>query len=215
MLEPSVAIEDQLARLSRRSEPSVVIGEPLALLSIMKHFHDKGFTLSGHIQRELLSNQGPGFEDVLVFVLTKLLQQEGYDLKVLFKFFEIPQWASSKAQIVARSASGTFEAFRDHQLVEPTTEVVFHADTPADVKNWLEHGEAPWCRPGAKMGPDLLTRVRLDDERVLLLVIQAKCHLSGNSRTITAHYTADAINKVTPSYYFVRDHVNNHSLRRL
>ena len=52
------------------------------------------------------------------------------------------------------------------------------------------------------MGPDLLTRVRLDDERVLLLVIHAQSHFSGNANTVTARYTADGIRKVTPDKFF-------------
>jgi hypothetical protein len=187
------------------SEPLVTIGEPLALLGITNYLQSKGLTLFSHIQRELSSNQGGGFEEVLVFAITELFQGQ-HDLKFAFHFLETPSWACSKVQIVARSASGTFEAFKGDQLRKPLMEVVFYASTFEDVKDWLEFGGAPWCRPGPSMGPDLLTRVKLDDEKVLLLVIQAKCHLSGNTSgkfdTLTARHTARAIRSVTPGNFF-------------
>ena len=172
----------------------------------MHYFDSRNLTLFTWIQRELDSNPGAGFEATLVFVMTSLFQGIS-TLGSSFIFWEKPLWADLPAQIVARSASGTFENFTVHGFKAPLAGVVYYAETPADVQDWLEHGQAPWCRPKSSMGPDLLTRVKLDDDKVLLLVVQAKCHLSGNpsGTTITADKTADAIRSVTPRQFFPRE----------
>jgi hypothetical protein len=102
---------------------------------------------------------------------------------------------------MARSADGSFREFGDQQLRTPES-VVCYANTAAKVTHWLEHGEAPWCRPGQNMGPDLLTWVRFGDGSVRLLVIQAKSHRAGNNTTVAATATALAIRQVTPRLFY-------------
>lgn len=52
------------------------------------------------------------------------------------------------------------------------------------------------------MGPDLMTWLRLDDGKYLLLIIQAKCHFSGNKDTVTADVAAKAIRSLIPDNFF-------------
>jgi hypothetical protein len=84
----------------------------------------------------------------------------------------------------------------------PSNGVTFFASSPNDVKRWLQDGEAGWCVPSRAMGPDLITRVRLEDGRILLLTIQVKCWFSGNKETLNASTTTEAIRSLIPSNYF-------------
>ncbi|CAG8719929.1 11572_t:CDS:2, partial [Acaulospora colombiana] len=80
--------------------------------------------------------------------------------------------------------------------------VSLSAKGPQEVKKWIENGNAGWCIPGESMGPDLMTWLHLSNGKYLLLVIQAKCHFSGNKDTITAEATADAIRSLIPDKFF-------------
>jgi hypothetical protein len=147
--EEDPLVENGLARLiwTRGNKLSVRIEEPLALLGVLKHLESKQLALRSDIWRAFQSDEGTAFKDTLVFAMTKLFQKDS-ELGTIFNFWKRPQWACSNAQILARSASGAFEKFGDGQLRAPSMQIVFHANTPAEVRHWLEHGEAPWCFPG-------------------------------------------------------------------
>lgn len=115
----------------------------------------------------------------------------------------VPGWANYKAQIVARS-SNEFVDFDiiTEQTDSPGTGIAINAQGVDKVKSWLERGEAGWCLPGDLMGPDLMAQVRLENGDIILLVIQAKCHMFGNIETTTGEVTADAILLLIPSTWF-------------
>jgi hypothetical protein len=186
------------ARLKR-----VSVEEPLALIGILRYLEDNFHTLEGNVTTHLRSNnQGMALEEAVLLTLTKLLQNQGA-LKEIFAFHgESPPWADQPGQIVARSSSGDFEAF---SIVTPSTSssiIAFSAKTPADVTRWLKSSDKGWCIPCNAMGPDLITRVRLNDGKILVLVIQAKCYTTGNVDTIEAGVAAKAVGACDPSRYF-------------
>ncbi|CCA77472.1 hypothetical protein PIIN_11449 [Serendipita indica DSM 11827] len=79
------------------------------------------------------------------------------------------------------------------------------AKDPEGVIKWLTSDSlAAWCIPGHKMGPDLLTRVKLSNGSTVLIVVQAKCWEieSSERRFLPADATAHAILSVTPSTWF-------------
>lgn len=194
-------VEYGLARFIEKDKATVE--EPLALISIVRYFERNHRTLSGNIWNRFKDDKGTAFEELTLLAITKLLQG-GRPLGEVFEFHpSISPWAGRTAQVVARTSDG-FENFTivNDQLFPPSRGIAFYAEGPKDVKQWLESGEAGWCRPGPSMGPDLMVRLRLDDKEVILLVIQAKCYFSGNKETLTASVTAKAIRSLIPRNFF-------------
>ena len=186
------------------TDQKITVEEPLALISIMRHFESKFYSLEASVRYGygLQDNKGTAFEDTVLLVLTRLLQNER-ELRHIFQFHGVsPSWARCKAQIVARKSSGDYEAFAIDRPFIPTATFAFSAQSAQDVEHWLRSGEAGWCIPGNLMGPDLMARLRLSDGRILLLVIKAKCHSSGNIDTVCADVTAHAIRSLIPANFF-------------
>jgi len=190
--------------LARFIGDNVAVEEPLALVSIVRYFESRHLTLSGNIRKRLQDDKGTAFEELVLLAVTKLLR-DGQRLKDVFKFHnQTPSWARCTAQIVTRTSSGDFEEFDivDGRPLLPSRGVAFYAKGPDDVKRWLESGQTGWCLPGTLMGPDLMAWLRLSNGKALLLVIQAKCHFTGNKDTLSAENTADAIQSLIPSTFF-------------
>jgi hypothetical protein len=188
----------------RDDKPMVRIEEPLAIISIIRWLERQGRTLYEYIRSNVHHDKGSGFESVVLIALTKLLQNPT-KLGRIFKFHgSTPDWASLPARIVARSPTGVFVPFDilNGTPLFPSNGVTFFANSPNDVRRWLQDGEAGWCVPSRAMGPDLITRVQLDDGRILLLTIQVKCWFSGNKETLKASTTTEAIRSLIPSNYF-------------
>jgi len=86
--------------------------------------------------------------------------------------------------------------------VLPSAGIAYYAPDPQDVERWIKSMHTGWCIPGKNMGPDLMAWILLNDGRLLLVIFQAKCHLSGNLHTLTADVTADAIRSLIPKRFF-------------
>ncbi|KAH9964718.1 hypothetical protein BGW80DRAFT_1347450 [Lactifluus volemus] len=196
-------VEHGLARFIDRGMEKLDVTEPIALMSALRHFETQGVTLEGHVEGDLQSDKGLGFEEAVLVSCTKLFRQ-GARLDQVFKFHgETPEWAHQMASIVVRLDDGTFEGFdisNENPVVPPG--VAFFAQNPEDVERWMKSMHTGWCVPGTLMGPDLMTWLRLNDGRFLLVLFQAKCHLSGNIDTIAAEETASAIRTLCPANYF-------------
>lgn len=194
---------------STYNDPNPVIQEPLALVGIMRYFESREYTVAAHIEAGLKFNKGNGFENLILVAITRLLRGGDHRLKDIFQFHgEPPEWAHETAQIVVQTTSGSYSPF-DIIVQEPMLPSSAHtveAEKPGDVQRWLQHGGAGWCIPGRYMGPDLMTWVRLHTGKILLLVVQAKCHLTGNitssAASLPADVTADAIRSLTPDEFF-------------
>lgn len=188
--------------LARFKGKRVTIEEPLALVSIMRFFGSRNTTLEGNIRARLQDNKGKAFEEAVLLAITTLLQNKR-PLKDVFRFHGVvPSWARRTAQLVAQGPRGSFRAFdiAAHQPMTPSDGVAFCAENPEDLKQWImgQH-EAGWCVPGERMGPGIMTWLELDGGKHLLLMVQVKCHLSGNQDTLSAKVTADA---VLPARFF-------------
>ena len=193
--------------LKKGSEHEVAVEEPLAIISIIQYFRSKGHTLEGSIRDRLQDKQGMALEEAVLLALTRLLQGKRM-LKSIFEFCRpSPPWARCEAQIVARGTSGKFQPFSIDDPSSISSALACNAQTMEDVAHWLREGKEAWCIPGNLMGPDLMARVKLDNGKFLLLVIQGKCHTTG-SEHLRATVAADAIRSLDPSRYFwsvVRD----------
>jgi hypothetical protein len=196
-------VEYGVARFVGATSVKVSVDEPLALVGILHYLEDNFHTLEGNVTTHLRSNnQGMALEEVVLLALTRLLQNQGA-LKEIFAFHgQPPPWADQPAQIVARSSSGEFEAFSIVTPSTPSSIIAFSAKTPADVTRWLKSSDKGWCIPCNAMGPDLITRVRLNDGKILVLVIQAKGYTTGNVDTISAGVAPGALESLDPSRYF-------------
>jgi len=197
-------VEYGLGRFIRKKAVEVAIEEPLALVSIVRYFEKQHLSLDRNIWRRLQDDKGTAFEELLLLAVTRLLR-DGRCLKDIFQFHPTtPDWASETARIVTRNSSGDLEHFSivDAQPLASSYGISFYAKNPEDVKLWLERGEAGWCLPGTRMGPDLMARLQLSNGRIVLLAIQAKCFFTGNKETLTAVVTAKAIRSLIPSKFF-------------
>jgi len=201
--EQESLVEYGVARFVHEGEKSrVAVEEPLALISIMRYFERNSRTLEGHVRRCLQDAQGMALEEAVLLALTRLLQNQR-SLSSIFNFYgESPSWASQSAQIVARNSSSNFEAFAIDGPRAIASRFAFTAKDPEDVQCWLESGQAAWCIPGFKMGPDVMARLRLDDGALLLLVIQAKCRTTGNTNSMYPGVSADAIRSLIPHRFY-------------
>ncbi|KAG8845013.1 hypothetical protein FRB91_002127 [Serendipita sp. 411] len=194
-------VEYGLARFI--DEEDFCIDEPLALVSIVRHFESNGFTRVGNLRRNLQVDLGGTFEDITLYAITRLLR----DWKPLNKVFlfhdETSVLASKRGRVVARTSSGKFLPFDiiSEQPVVPSGGIATSASNPSEVKDWIEHGTTGWCLPGIYMGPDLLTWIQLEDGRLVLLAIQAKCYLSAGKH-LSGPVTASALHTINPRFYY-------------
>ena len=174
---------------------TTTIEEPLALMGITQYFASSGYSLESHVRKLSRDNQGTALEEAVILGMTRLLQNKR-SLGSFLTFYKKSPWGALTAQIVAPNSSGGYDDFRVDGLF---SNPAFKAKRPEDVKNWLERRKEVYCIPGNRMGPDLITRVRLSDGEVVLLFIQAKCHLSGNNETSVS---AGAIRSLVPGRFF-------------
>ena len=183
----------------------VTVAEPLVLMGIFHYFTKSNLPLDADIRDRLPVNRGEAFEETLLLSYTSLFRS-GARLDEIFDFHdETLDWARQKAFIVARDSRGAFHRFDiiTSDPIVPSTGVSSVATEPADVEAWMRNVPTGWCLPGNRMGPDLMAWLQLADGKMLLLLIQAKCYLSGNKdRTLKAGVVADAIRSLTPKCFY-------------
>ena len=180
--------------------PDIIIEEPLALMSISRYFDKEGYTPDNFIRDRVQVDQGLAFEEAVLLACTRLFRG-GARLDQVFRFHgETPPWAHQSASIVMRASDGTLKDFDipNGEPVVPSNGIAFFANDPNDMKKWIQWMHTGWCLPGPNMGPDLMAWLRLNDGRLLLLLLQAKCHLTGNLNTVTA----EAIRSLIPKEAF-------------
>lgn len=122
----------------------------------------------------------------------------------VFQFHgETPAWACQSVSIVTQM-NGKIQVFDipNGDPVVPSAGIAFYAKDPKDAEDWIRSMRVGWCIPGNNMGPDLMAWLRLNDGRLLLLLIQAKCYLTGNIDTVDAAVTAEAIRLLTPGRFY-------------
>lgn len=195
-------VECGLARFMGEG-PNVIVEEPMALMSILRYFQKEGLTLDDDIRERMQYAKGHAFEEAVLLSCTRLFRR-GARLDQVFQFRgETPAWARQSASIVTRMDGETkvFDIPNGDPVV-PSAGIAFYAKDPKDVENWIKSMRAGWCLPGNNMGPDLMAWLRLDDGRLLLLLIQAKCYLTGNIDTVAAEVTAKAIRSLIPGRFF-------------
>ena len=200
----SKLVELGVARFTSGNDTAVTIEEPVALIAVLRRFET---SLKRNVATAIAStipvSQGEGFEQAVLLSLT-INFRKNRTLSDVFKFYgEIPAWAKLNARIVRRGQT----EFEDGDIItgralDPSAGSSFYAENPHDVKDWLVSKLNTWCRLGPLMGPDLITRLQLEDGRKILLLIQAKCYLTGNKDTIPANVTAKAITSITPSRFY-------------
>lgn len=200
--EGKVLVESGLARFIGEGD-KVVVEEPMALVSIGCHFETQGFVLERAIRAHLQSEKGLAFEEAVLLSCTRLFRR-GARLDDVFEFHgNTPAWARQAAWIVTQG-SGKIEVFDivNWEPDVPSGGIAYYAKDPKDVQGWIESMSTGWCLPGVLMGPDLMAWLRLNDGRLLLLLIQAKCYLEENIDTIEAEVTAKAIRSLNPDGFY-------------
>jgi hypothetical protein len=202
-----VLVESGVARFAdERTDPDVLVEEPIALISILRHFGQAGRIAHDIVGDTLEDNQGAAFQEAVLLGLTRIFRN-GRRLDEAFKFQgETPDWARQSALIVTKN-NGTLEEFdidiaSAHPAV-PSVGIAVYANSPKDIENWFKSMRPGWCLPSKYMGPDLMAWLRLADGKLLLLLLQAKCYLSGNKDgTLSAAVTAHAIGSLDYKKFF-------------
>ncbi|CCA75362.1 hypothetical protein PIIN_09346 [Serendipita indica DSM 11827] len=187
----------------KHPKSSIIIDEPLALVSICHRLIEKRF-LPSFVWNRMESENGKGPEGLTLVALIRLFQNE-INLGYLFNFAKDPsQWFLLKAQIISKTAKGYIEY--QGTLHEVDRQVPpFRAQNPDDVTNWLTSNSSPaWCIPDPMMGPDLMTRVKLSNGDIVLVVVWVKYWEFGASKdeSLQAEDTATVIRSLTPSEWF-------------
>jgi hypothetical protein len=184
----------------------VTVAEPLALTSIFHYFKRVNLPMESDIRNRMDTAQGLAFEEALLVSYTTLFRN-GARLDEVFTFHgPTPTWARQKAIIVASDTRGVLHPFDiiTSDPIVPSTGVSLIATDPKEVEAWLKNVPTGWCLPGKLMGPDLMAWLLLEDGKLLLLLIQGKCFISGNKDgTLKASVIADAIRSLTPSNFYV------------
>ena len=193
----SALVEYGIARFVDEND-QVKIEEPLVLVAISRFFestHPIYQTVKTHLQHD----PGKAFEAMVLLTMTQLFENPTKLSDVLAFHGDIPSWADLRARIVIRGPSGGYLPFSYH----PESMVAHSGKDPEAVLCWLENSPAGWCCPGNMMGPDLMVRLRLEDGKILLVVIQVKCRSSGNrDGSLSAGVTTAAIESLIPSNFF-------------
>jgi hypothetical protein len=192
-----------LARFIGDGQDHIIVEEPIALMSILRYFEKEGYTFDNDVRERMQSAKGQAFEEAVLLSCTKLFRQ-GAHLDQVFQFHgTTSEWACQTASIVTK-LNGTYKAF---DIPNENPEVI-SASMPyitqdlKDVEHWMKSVHAGWCLLGPFMGPDLMAQLRLNYGQLLLVLIQAKCHLNGNLNTTAADVTAKAIRSVSPGNVF-------------
>jgi hypothetical protein len=183
---------------------SVIIEEPMALVGMLRYFEAEGLTIDADIRVHMQSAKGLAFQEAVLLSCTRLFRK-GARLSDIFLFEggKVPDWAHQKAYIVSQNGQelGVSDIASGHPIL-PSAGVAHYAENPNDVRDWIISKRSTWCIPGRYMGPDLLTWLRLEDGKLLLLLIQAKCCLTGNISTLAVGDTADAVRSLITNKMF-------------
>ncbi|CAG8549758.1 4902_t:CDS:2, partial [Acaulospora colombiana] len=79
--------------LARFIGKNIKIGEPLPLVSLMRHFESKNLPISKSVWARLQTDKGKAFEEIVLLTITRLFQN-GPKLSDVFRFHDpIPDWA--------------------------------------------------------------------------------------------------------------------------
>ncbi|KIL64829.1 hypothetical protein M378DRAFT_1040593 [Amanita muscaria Koide BX008] len=184
-------------------EEEVIVEEPMALVGILRYFEEEGVMIDGDIRARMQAAQGFAFEEAVLLSCTRLFQV-GTCLSDVFLFHgHVPDWAYQKGQIVSRKGQELVVSdIVNGNPAIPSAGITHFARNPDDVKNWITSKSPVWCVPGTLMGPDLMAWLRLDDGKLILLLIQAKCYLAGNKDTLVPTVTGKAIRSLSPRNFY-------------
>ncbi|KIL55863.1 hypothetical protein M378DRAFT_173230 [Amanita muscaria Koide BX008] len=186
-------VEYGVARFKGQGD-EVIVEEPMALVGIARYFDKEGFTIDGDIRARMQAAKGVAFEEAVLLSCTRLFRV-GARLSDVFRFHGVvPDWADQKGWIVSWKGQGLEVAdIVNGSPIVPSVGVAYYAKNPDDVENWINCKSSVWCVPGTLMGPDLMAWLRLEDGRLIHLLIQAKCYPEGNKNTFVPKVTAEAI----------------------
>ncbi|KAM6496474.1 hypothetical protein JOM56_009180 [Amanita muscaria] len=195
-------VEYGVARFKGQGD-EVIVEEPMALVGIVRYFEKEGFTIDGDIRARMQAAKGVAFEEAVLLSCTRLFRV-GARLSDVFRFHgAVPDWADQKGWVVSRKGQGLEVAdIVNGSPIVPSIGVAYYAKNPDDVENWIISKPSVWCVPGTLMGPDLMAWLRLEDGKLILLLIQAKCYLEGNKNTLVPKVTAEAIRSLIPNKFY-------------
>ena len=140
------------------------------------------------------STKGSAFKEAILLSCTRVFQAWPCLTNVLLFHEKVLDWAHQRACIVSRVGQGLeVSDIVNRNPILPSAGVTYYGKDPDDIKGWITSKRSMWCIPGQLMGLDLMVWLRLDDGKLLLLLIQAKCYLEGNVDTLVPQVTAKAI----------------------
>ena len=197
----SALVEYGIARFVDEQDV-IKIEEPLVLVAISRFLEGTPYNLYKTVKTQLQHNPGKALEAMVLLTMSKLFENLTKLSDVLHFHGDKPSWADLRAQVVIPKASGGYFPFSIDNPSNPASIVAHSGKDPEAVVRWLD-SEAGWCCPGNMMGPDLMVRLRFEDGRILLVVIQVKYRSSGNKDgSLGAEVTTAAIESLIPSNFF-------------
>jgi hypothetical protein len=187
-----------------QDDKTIRADEPLVLLAASHWFKDKRFAVDEYAIHALRSapGRGEGWEDFLAVYFVQAFES-GRPLDHIFDFHgTTPPWSRDSAELVALSIN-----FEEVDVSPVHMEQVgqfclgFDATKYSDDLQWLKNPKKqPFLFPSNFMGPDLIFVLRLSNEHLLWVVVEAryrsKCALDNAA-------VENAIKTLTPSKFYL------------
>ncbi|KAK2467560.1 hypothetical protein APHAL10511_000415 [Amanita phalloides] len=205
---------------TRQVSTFAALDEPLVLIAAHRWIEDsEKYTtnykyLTRHITTHCPSSTSPsnGFENFIVHCIDLVFAKNSPKIMDFFTFHgPAPPWAKLQAELVSiyilpeSSVVGTVTGI-EHAAVKhahfagPSASIGTDAKTPNSTLEWLAHGSrVPFCFPCRAMGPDIIFVLRLSNDKLLWVALQAKLCFS----RIDRERVKKAVRSVTPKNFFL------------
>ncbi|EAU81607.2 hypothetical protein CC1G_02623 [Coprinopsis cinerea okayama7 len=210
--DEAIYVEYGFARFVDSETKTVAVDEPLVLLAathwINKHHRSSYKYFAKQIGiHETTSN---GFENYIAYCIDMAFSSATpRAVNSVFNFVgEPPLWTNQTAELVAVhrvQTGGEFESsiVKHCASCGPSVTLGLNAETPEETSSWLECRKyAPMCFPHNLMGPDVLFVLRLEDQSLVWVALQAK-YSQGKNGSLVRSSLRKAIKSVTPSEFFM------------
>ncbi|KDR71862.1 hypothetical protein GALMADRAFT_281689 [Galerina marginata CBS 339.88] len=202
-------VEYGFARFVDSETKTVAVDEPLVLLAAtywINANHRSTYKFFAK-QIHLHDPSSNGFENYLAFCIDMVFSHRRRVNEVFHFSGPSPPWSELEAELVAvhRTDLNLIEQSTVRHFMSSGPSVVLgtNSKSPEEISNWLKHDAyAPICFPHVSMGPDLLFILRLSDDSLIWVALQAKYSL-GKDGLLLRSFLRRAMRSVTPSFFFL------------
>jgi hypothetical protein len=207
--DEAIYVEYGFARFVDSETKTVAVDEPLVLLAAthwINSNHRSNYKFFAK-QIHLHDPDSNGFENYIAYCIDMLFSSRRRVNEVFLFNGTPPPWSDLEAELVAlhRNDLNVVEEnpVRHCQFRGPSVTLGTNAKSPENISKWLTHrSHTPICFPHISMGPDLIFVLKLSDNSLIWVALQAKYTL-GRNYLLSRMDLRRAIRSVTPSAFFI------------